>query len=208
MDTPDRQLRYFIKIAELSSLSAAAEALDVSQSGPSRQLAALETNLGHSLFSRTGRGVELTEAGRMLLNGIRQHYGQIDAVFQAAQAQELEGTLRVAAIHTLSHYFASDLFTHFVSQYRHVNLSVLARSSLDVVDLVEKGRADIGFVYDSVVASLTLDSYELFDDEMCFVIKHEEGVEHSPVDIARPPSAGCGYRAKHGPRAATGRANA
>ena len=42
MDTPDRQLRYFVRIAELKSLSRAAEDLDQTQSGLSRQLAALE----------------------------------------------------------------------------------------------------------------------------------------------------------------------
>ena len=45
MDTPDRQLRYFVRIAELKSLSRAAEDLDQTQSGLSRQLAALEAHV-------------------------------------------------------------------------------------------------------------------------------------------------------------------
>lgn len=173
MDPLDRQLRYFLKIAELSSLSKAAEELDVSQSGLSRQLATLEAFLGQALFARTGRGVTLTEAGKRLQQGTAQHYAQIDTALEAAKITEgaLEGSLRVAAIHTLSHYFASNLLTKFVSQHRRVNLSVMARSSPDVVELVEKGKADIGFVYDSAVASEALRSVTLFDDKMCFVVQ-------------------------------------
>ena len=67
MDTVDRQVRYFLKVAELKSLSKAAEALDLTQSGLSRQVASLEAYLGKPLFVRTGRGIELTEAGRCQL---------------------------------------------------------------------------------------------------------------------------------------------
>lgn len=182
MDPLDRQLRYFLKIAELSSLSKAAEALDVSQSGLSRQLATLEAFLGQSLFVRTGRGVCLTEAGRKLQQGTEHNYAQIDAALETARIKDgsLEGSLRVAAIHTLSHYLASNLLTKFISQHRTVNLSVMARSSPDVVALVEKGKADIGFVYDSAVASEALRSVALFDDEMCLVVQKGR----FPVDVA------------------------
>src|SRR5690606_20459461 len=142
-------------------------------SGLSRQLTALEAILGQPLFVRTGRGVTLTEAGKKLQQGIAQSFAQIDAAVEAAKITEgvVEGSLRVAAIHTLSHYFASNLLTKFVSQHRRVNLSVMARSSPDVVELVERGKADIGFVYDSAVASETLRSVTLFDDKMCFVVQ-------------------------------------
>jgi hypothetical protein len=52
----DRPIRYFVKIAELKSFSKAADHLDLTQSGLSRQLGSLETYLGQALFSRTGRG--------------------------------------------------------------------------------------------------------------------------------------------------------
>src|SRR3546814_481423 len=136
----------FLKIAELSSLSKAAEELDLSQSGLSRQLAGLEALLGQALFVRTGRGVALTEAGEKLQQGTRLPFAQIDTALEAVKIKDgvTDGSLRVATIHTLSHYFASDLLARFVSQHRTVNLSVMARSSPDVVDLVEKGRADLG----------------------------------------------------------------
>lgn len=110
MDTPDRQLRYFLRIAELKSLSRAAEDLDQTQSGLSRQLAALEAHVGKPLFVRTGRGVELTEAGARLLDGIQPAYQSIDRVLEAVRQREgvTQGTVRLATVHTLSYYFMAE----------------------------------------------------------------------------------------------------
>ena len=110
MDTPDRQLRYFLRIAELKSLSRAAEDLDQTQSGLSRQLAALEAHVGKPLFVRTGRGVELTEAGARLLDGIQPAYQSIDRVLEAVRQREgvTQGTVRLATAHTLSYYFMAE----------------------------------------------------------------------------------------------------
>lgn len=183
MDTPDRQLRYFVRIAELKSLSRAAEDLDQTQSGLSRQLAALEAHVGKPLFVRTGRGVELTEAGARLLEGIHPAYRAIDQALEAVRQREgvTQGSVRLATVHTLSYYFMADVVAQFVSSREHVNLSVMGRSSPEVVTLVESGKADIGFVYDAAVASDALASTPLFDDDMCLIVRDgvaaEDGVD-------------------------------
>ena len=173
MDTPDRQLRYFVRIAELKSLSRAAEDLDQTQSGLSRQVAALEAHVGKPLFVRTGRGVELTEAGTRLLDGILPAYRSIDQTLEAVRQREgvTQGSVRLATVHTLSYYFMAEVVAQFVSSREHVNLSVMGRSSPEVVALVESGKADIGFVYDAAVASDALASSPLFDDDMCLIVR-------------------------------------
>lgn len=185
MDNFDRHIRYFLAIAKHASLSKAAEELDMTQSGLSRQLAALEGFLGKPLFRRTGRGVTLTGAGETLQRETGERYRHIDAVVDAIRERDgvSEGNLRIATIHTLSYYFVSDLLARFMSQRGHVNLSVLARSSPDVVGLVEKGQADIGFVYDSAVASDQLDSVPLFDDRMCLIGRQEDFQGQTDIDL-------------------------
>lgn len=168
----DSQLRLFLEIAQRKSLSEAADTLDVTQSGLSRQLAALESFLGQTLFERHGRGVELTDIGRKLQDVARPAYELIDSA--VSQLRELEGvtegTLRVATIHTLSYYFVADVMAKFMSQRPNVNVTLLGRSSPDVVDLVEAGKADIGFVYDTAVASDTVEITHLFEEQMCLVV--------------------------------------
>lgn len=171
MDTLDRPLRYFLRIAQLESLSRAADELDQSQSGISKQLAALEQALGKPLFVRTGRGVKLTDAGRLLRDAIEPAYRRIDLAVDTVRQQYgvSQGTVRLATVHTLSYYFMADVAATFMSSHPSVNLSLLGRSSPEVVSLVETGKADMGFVYDVAVDCGDLVSHVLFDDQMCLI---------------------------------------
>ncbi|MBV2179648.1 MAG: LysR family transcriptional regulator [Castellaniella sp.] len=195
MDCLDRPVRYFLKIAELSSLSRAAEDLGLSQSGLSRTLASLESHLGKPLFLRTGRGMEITEAGRKLAEAAAPAYTMIDDMLAQLRDREglTQGNLSIAIIHTVSYYFASALLSRFVGKHSQVNLTVLARSSPEVVELVEKGKADIGLVYDSAVASDRLESTPLFMDEMCLIARAQDLPDGVPVDLARSPLTLVGF---------------
>jgi DNA-binding transcriptional LysR family regulator len=62
-----RQMRYFVAVAECRSISVAARLVHVAQPALTRQMHALEDELGTSLFDRTTRGVKLTDAGKQLL---------------------------------------------------------------------------------------------------------------------------------------------
>lgn len=187
MDGLDRKLRYFLKIADFASLSGAAEDLGLSQPALSRNLASLEGYIGSPLFLRTGRGMDLTNAGRKLIQVAGPAYTQIDGVLAELREREgfVEGSLKIAAIHTISHDYATDLLARFVSKYQQVNLSILARSSPDVVYLVEKGTADIGFVYATAVTSEALESTPLFVDEMCLITSARNFTDTDTVDLAQ-----------------------
>ncbi len=99
-------LRLFRAIAHEGTLTGAARQLNLSQSALSAQLKALEATLGHALFERRGRGLVLTEAGRIALD-------HADAIFRTAA--DLTATLgglghprralRVGALATLSRNF-------------------------------------------------------------------------------------------------------
>ncbi|OYW51873.1 MAG: transcriptional regulator [Rhizobiales bacterium 17-65-6] len=74
-----RELRYFVQIARIGSVSGAAARLNIAQPALSRQLRKLEDELGAQLLVRHGRGVELTEAGAQLLaeaEGLIEHFTQ------------------------------------------------------------------------------------------------------------------------------------
>jgi DNA-binding transcriptional LysR family regulator len=184
----DRKIRYFAKIADLKSLSKAADSLDLSQSALSRQLAVLETYVGKPLFSRTGRGVELTDAGRILSEAAKTGFARIDEALETIRDKEgvTQGNVRLATVDALTYYFTGDVVTSFMSLRPKVNLSLMARSSLEVVELVESGKADVGFVYDSVVASPDLTSIPLFVDEMCLIIDQDSPVSDH-VDLMNAP---------------------
>lgn len=170
----DHQLRLLVEIANYKSLSGAADALSLTQSGLSRQLASLESFIGQPLFVRHGRGVEPTEAGQKLLEAARSAYQVIDNTVVQLRDQHgvTAGSLNVATIHTLSYYFMAEVIARFMAQRPNANVALLGRSSPGVVELVEVGRAEIGFVYDSAVASDELEITPLFEEDMSFVV-HE-----------------------------------
>ncbi|MBU9323151.1 LysR family transcriptional regulator [Burkholderia gladioli] len=195
----DHPLRLFLEIANRGSLSAAAEALSLSQSGLSRQLAALERHVGQPLFVRHGRGVEPTDAGRRLLEAARPAYQAIDdAVMQLRERHGLTaGNLNVATVHTLGHDFVSEIVARFMRQRPDASVSLLERSSPGVAEMVEGGGAEIGFVYDAAVASDLLEITPLFDEEMGFVVHQSSRFAslaaitldaHTPPLIVFPPS--------------------
>ena len=97
MDVHQRDLRYFVAVAEELHFTRAAESLQISQPSLSRQIRVLERNLGFPLFRRDRRAVALTPAGESLLNRARELLGGWDdAVAAAAQrARAAEAVLRV-----------------------------------------------------------------------------------------------------------------
>lgn len=99
-------LRLFRAVARDGTLTGAARALNLSQSALSTQIKTLEATLGHDLFERRGRGLILTEAGRIALD-------HAEAIFRTAedltatlqQAGTARRVLRVGALATLSRNF-------------------------------------------------------------------------------------------------------
>lgn len=78
-----KKLRSFIRVAEQSSFSQAAQTLDQSQSMVSRQVRQLELELGKTLLKRNGRGVTLTAEGRQLLEHGKGILRQVEIAEQA-----------------------------------------------------------------------------------------------------------------------------
>ena len=87
-----RQLEYFIAIHQAGSFSGAALKLGIHQSVLSRQVQALEKELGFSLYRRTGRGVELTPEGRVFESYARNMTDTHQAALQAIQESRIKET--------------------------------------------------------------------------------------------------------------------
>ena len=99
-------LRLFRAVAREGTLTGAARALNLSQSAVSTQIKALEASLGHDLFERRGRNLEITEAGRIALDhadDIFRTADHLSATLDSAAGQRR--VLRIGALATLSRNF-------------------------------------------------------------------------------------------------------
>lgn len=137
-------LRYFWAIAHAGSLTRAAERLNVSQSALSVQLGKLEAQLGHPLFERRGRALELTEAGRIALD-------YADTVFHAGE--ELRSTLagrpqgqrqavRIGVITTLSRNFQIEFVRPLIGR-TDTEIIVRSGSMRDLLAQLESHEVDV-----------------------------------------------------------------
>lgn len=103
-------LRYFRAVAHEGGLTRAARRLNVSQSALSTQLRQLEDQLGHPLFDRVGKRLELTEAGRIALDYAETIFRAGDELLGTLQGHgPAQRVLRVGSIATLSRNFQLEL---------------------------------------------------------------------------------------------------
>lgn len=138
-------LQTFYRVARLSSFTRAAEELALSQSAVSRHIEALELEFGMELFTRSGRGAALTEAGTRLLEYAERllHLSQ-EASRALAELRDLEsGRLTVGASTTAGHYLLGPAVAMYQDRYPGVELRLEVRDSQSIIRVVEEGRVDV-----------------------------------------------------------------
>ena len=137
------QARAFLVTAEEGSLSAAARALGLTQPTLGRQVAALEQELGVTLFERVGRSLSLTQSGLELVDHVRamgDAAGQI-SLTASGQSQTIEGHVCITATDILSIYLLPDALKRLRETAPGIEVEVV--TSNDVRDL-QRREADIG----------------------------------------------------------------
>jgi DNA-binding transcriptional LysR family regulator len=135
-------MRAFLATVERGSLSAAARRLGLTQPTLSRQIAALEDELGILLFERVGKRLELTEAGQRLAGHVREMGTAADRVGLAAsgQSSEVEGVVRITTIDVFAAYVLPSIMQRLATGAPGIVLEVIASNAID--DLMRR-EADI-----------------------------------------------------------------
>jgi len=126
------QARAFRATAASGSLSAAARELGLTQPTLSRQVAALEENLGITLFERVGKRLELTDAGRELLAHATRMSAAADAMELAAtgKSETVEGFVSISATDGISHYLLPPALARIRQAAPGLRIEVVVSNSL------------------------------------------------------------------------------
>lgn len=142
------QLRTFYSVARHLNYSRAGDELSLSQPAVSRQVAALEKNIGLELFVQKGRQVELTDAGRSL-------FEYADRIFELtkqaertlSQFKDLEkGNVLIGACTTLGSYVLPPVIHAFHDRHPNINISLRIGNSQEIEQLVAERKLDLGLV--------------------------------------------------------------
>jgi LysR family transcriptional regulator, transcriptional activator of nhaA len=126
-------LRYFWAVAHEGNLTRAAEKMNVSQSSLSVQVKQLEDRLGHALFERNGRRLQLTEAGRLALDHADRIFATAEELVDSISTQEsARKTLRIGALSTLSRNFQIRFLKPFLPR-RDTEVILIAGNTSDLL---------------------------------------------------------------------------
>ena len=149
------QLRAFRTVAETQSFTRAAERLNLTQSAVSRQIGALEHELGEPLFVRGRRVVRLTGFGERTLTQVSRILDDLDGLAGQGSAASTAptGQVHAAAATQAFVYLFAPLFQSFMREHPGILLSFRTTPSTDqtLVDILD-GAVDVGFASRPVVA--------------------------------------------------------
>lgn len=140
--------RIFYTVANTGNISKAAKELYISQPAISKSIQKLEENVGCRLFSRSSRGVSLTDEGKLL-------YNHVSAAFETLTLGEEKlkrsielgvGHLKIGVSSTLCKHLLLPYLKEFIRQNPHILISISCQSTNETLKLLEEGKIDIGLI--------------------------------------------------------------
>jgi LysR family nitrogen assimilation transcriptional regulator len=178
-----KQLKLFSAVAEFGSFSRAAVALSIGQPMLSRQIKALEAELGVDLLYRNGRGIVLTEAGKLLneySKGILEQISRATTEIEALRSNP-RGTIVIGMPPSVGVVLTAPLVQHFREAFPLVSMRVVEGFSGHVLEWLVNGKIDVAVLYNAPRMSNLL-SEPLLRDELFLL-----GAVDDPCDL--PPGS-------------------
>lgn len=163
------KLNAFVAVVEESNISKAANRLYMQQPPLTRLIKSLEQELGTVLFKRLPRGVEVTEAGRVLYQEAVSILAHAQAIPKRVQniAQGLEGQLHIGFTHSVGlHPFLPTLLRQFREQFPAVAIQLEEESSRDLIDAVLNEKLDLIFLRKPAPLRAKLQSVHVLDEPL------------------------------------------
>ncbi|MFZ4833045.1 transcriptional regulator CynR [Rouxiella sp. Mn2063] len=147
-----RYIRYFLAVAEQGNFTRAAETLHISQPTLSQQIKQLEDLLHIQLFDRSGRTVQLTDAGIAWMSYARRAIQDLEAGTRAIHdVEDLQrGSLRLAMTPTFTSYLTGSVVGDFYRRYPGIRLDLREMTQDEIETLLVGDQLDLGIAFDPI----------------------------------------------------------
>lgn len=144
-----RNLRTFMKVAELNNFTKAAAELGYSQSAVTVQMQQLETELGLPLFDRIGKNIKLTQYGANFI----EYAGKVIEAMERAEnfandLSALKGTIRFGIVDSILYACFLDIFPEFTRRYPNISLNVYVGSAREIEAKIRANELDLCYLLD------------------------------------------------------------
>ena len=140
--------RIFYTVANTGNISKAAKELYISQPAISKSIQKLEESIGCKLFSRSSRGVVLTDEGKLLYEHVSEAFETL-TMGEEKLKRSIElgvGHLKIGVSSTLCKYLLLPYLKEFIRQNPHISISISCQSTNDTLKLLEDNKIDIGLI--------------------------------------------------------------
>jgi DNA-binding transcriptional LysR family regulator len=187
-----KKLEVFLDAAESLSFSEAARHLHFTQPAVSHDIKALEQDLGVELFQRSGAGIQLTEAGRLLIPWAKKLMRDSIALqdMMASLQESVVGDLRIACSTTTGRYILPLLAARFHSRHPGVKVTILVCALEGVVPRLKEGEVNLG-VISREAGGDELERQEFFTDHIILIAPADHpwafGQAVKPADLTETP---------------------
>jgi LysR family transcriptional regulator, cys regulon transcriptional activator len=182
-----QQLRYLSEVARRGlNVSEAAEALHTSQPGVSKQIRALEEELGIQVFTRHGkRLIEVTEPGKAVIAIAERILAEAHNLRRAGEefANEKLGTLTIATTHTQARYSLPKAVTAFKRRYPKVQLVIHQGNPTQICEQVLAGDADLCVATEAIALYPDLISMPVYQWNRCIVVPSKHPLLKAPLTL-------------------------
>ena len=140
--------RIFYTVANTGNISKAAKELYISQPAISKSIQKLEESVGCKLFSRSSRGVVLTDEGKLRYEHVSEAFETL-TMGEEKLKRSIElgvGHLKIGVSSTLCKYLLLPYLKEFIRQNPHISISISCQSTNDTLKLLEDNKIDIGLI--------------------------------------------------------------
>jgi LysR family nitrogen assimilation transcriptional regulator len=181
-----RQLRYFVRIADMGSLSRASQVLHIAQPALSQQMAQLEAELGQPLLHRRHNGVQVTEQGAAFYRHAQKILRDLDdlgnVVNQSAQAPS--GTVTVGLPQSTAAHYALPLLSEIQRRHPGIGVEFFDEISGNLLRGIQSGRMEIAVLVSDQDAALT-DAVALMEEELFLIAAPGKFDDGAPIPLAQ-----------------------
>lgn len=165
------QLRSFVMVVETGSFSESAKRLGISQPAITFQIQSLEQSLSVQLIDRSGKRVQLTEAGEIVYRAARKILAEVDALERSVgeYQQSTRGALTIGASSIPGEYVLPRILGAFKKEYPEAVISLQITDTENITEKILKGELDVGVV-GAVIDDKRLEFKPFLEDELVFIV--------------------------------------
>jgi len=181
-----KQLKAIVTVAEVGSVTRAAELLHLVQPAVTRQIRTLEQELGVDLFERTGTGMRPTEAGAIMVDRARRALNELERARAEVQPApgEVSGIVTVGLLESTSDLLSEPLVTAVARSHPGVELRLMTAYSGHLQQWLDDGDLDLTLLY-NLDSTPSLNAHPLVRERLWAVAPPSAGLRADrPVPFA------------------------